>query len=225
VVYRRALLQARTAREALQVYVERAPAMTRAITVLVLGIALAVTVAGPAGAQSDEATSGRLEALFGEHEPYQAFLAALKDAVSARDKAAVAAMIAYPFETTIAGERVTLASEDEVALRYDRLFTPAVLSAIDRQTYATLFANAEGVMIGDGHVWFSGICSDAACAKVIVKIIAVNPPATREGLPAYRSTPRRASARSHLLSTSSSNSSASSGAIVNQEPWAISFSN
>ena len=122
--------------------------MTRAITVLFLWIALAMSAAGPVAAQSDEATSARLDALFGAHEPYRAFLAALKDA----------------------------ASKDEFARRYDELFTPAVVAAVEQQTYATLFANAEGVMIGNGEVWFSGICADATCSDASVKIIAVNQP-------------------------------------------------
>jgi hypothetical protein len=96
--------------------------------------------------------------------------------MSAEDRAAVAAMVAYPFETTIAGEDVTLASKDEFARRYDELFTPAVVAAVEQQTYATLFANAEGVMIGNGEVWFSGICADATCSDASVKIIAVNQP-------------------------------------------------
>jgi hypothetical protein len=139
-------------------------------------MALAMAAAAPASAQSDAETSARLEALFGAHEPYEAFLISLKDAVSAEDKASVAAMIAYPLSTRIAGEAVTFGSKEDVVRRYDRLFTPPVVAAIDRQAYATLFATAEGVMIGDGEIWFSGICGDEACSAVSVKIIAVNPP-------------------------------------------------
>jgi hypothetical protein len=30
-------------------------------------------------------------------------------------------------------------------------------------------------MVGDGEIWFSGICADATCAEVTVRIIAINP--------------------------------------------------
>jgi hypothetical protein len=150
--------------------------MTRATVVLSLCIALAMAAASPAGAQSDQATSARLDALFGAHEPYQAFLAALKESVSEGDEAAVAAMVAYPLETTLAGERVTLASQDDFVRRYGELLTPAVVAAVERQTYGTLFANADGVMIGDGEVWFSEVCADATCAEASVRIIAINLP-------------------------------------------------
>jgi hypothetical protein len=141
-----------------------------------LCIALAMAAAAPGPARSDEATSARLDALFGAHEPYEAFLARLQDAVAARDRRSVAAMIAYPLETRVAGEPVTLAAPEDVVRRYDQLFMAPVVAAIARQTYATLFATAEGVMVGDGEIWFSGVCGDEACADVAVRIIAINPP-------------------------------------------------
>jgi hypothetical protein len=151
---------------------------------LVLSMAIALAAVAPALAQSEAETSARLEALFGAHEPYEAFLATLKDAVSAKDKRSVAAMIAYPLGTRIAGEEVMLGSEDDLVRRYDQLFTPPVLAAALGQTYATLFATADGVMIGDGEIWFSGICADETCSEVSVKIIAVNPPDEAPGHPA-----------------------------------------
>jgi hypothetical protein len=154
--------------------------MTRGILAH-LCIVLAMAAAAPAVAQSDEETSARLDVLFGAHEPYEAFLARLKDAVAAGDRRSVAAMVAYPLETRVAGESVTLAVPDDVLRRYDQLFAPPVVAAIGRQTYATLFANAEGVMIGDGEIWFSGICGDDACADVTVRITAINPPGEAPG--------------------------------------------
>ena len=151
--------------------------MKSAASLFPLCMVLAMVSGGVAVAQTDQATSARLDALFGEHEPYQKFLTALKAAVSADDKEAVAAMIAYPLETTIAGEQVTLESAGSFVQRYDRLFTPAVVADVERQTYATLFAAAEGVMIDDGEIWFSGVCSDQACSEATIRIIAVNPTA------------------------------------------------
>jgi hypothetical protein len=118
--------------------------MTTAVASLALVVTLAMAAAAPALAQSDQETSVRLDALFGAHEPYEAFLATLKDAIAAKDKRAVAAMIAYPLETRIAGARVTLGSAEDLVRRYDRLFPPPVVAAIEGQTYATLFATAEG---------------------------------------------------------------------------------
>jgi hypothetical protein len=99
-------------------------------------------------------------------------------------------MIAYPLGTRIAGEEVMLGSEEDLVRRYDQPFTPPVVAAALGQTYAALFATAEGVMVGDGEIWFSGICADQACSDVSVKIIAVNPPGEDPGRPAGKD-PRR----------------------------------
>lgn len=155
--------------------------MTRAAAKLArLCIAFVMFAAAPLAAQSDHETSARLDALFGAHQPYEAFLAQLKEAVVAQDKEAVAAMIAYPLATRIAGVPVTLASEEEFLRRYEELITPPVVAAVRHQTWATLFANAEGVMVGDGAIWFSGVCGDDACADVAVRIIAINPAAGQQ---------------------------------------------
>ncbi len=90
-------------------------------------MALAIAAATPVAAQSDEATSARLDALFGAHEPYEAFLARLKDAVAAGDRRSVAAMIAYPLEAGVAGEPIELAVERDFLQRYDELITPAII--------------------------------------------------------------------------------------------------
>ena len=62
----------------------------------------------------------------------------------------------------------------EGSQEYDRILAAQVVAAIEAQTYATLFGRDQGVMIGSGEVWFSGICSDTACQLPTVRIIAIN---------------------------------------------------
>ncbi|MEW5716956.1 hypothetical protein AB1462_32420, partial [Pseudomonas sp. SB113] len=52
---------------------------------------------------------------------------------------------------------------------FDKIVTSKVKQAIAGQTYATLFANWQGVMIGDGELWFSGVGDGN-----VVKITAIN---------------------------------------------------
>ena len=143
---------------------------------LCLAIGLSICGGSTLLADVGQETSARLDALFGTHEPYEAFFETLKDAVGRDDRQAAAGMIVYPFATKIAGAPATLTSKESLLHRYGELFTPAVKAAIERQTYATLFANADGVMIGNGEVWFSGICHDRTCSEVQVKVIAINVP-------------------------------------------------
>jgi large exoprotein involved in heme utilization and adhesion len=52
---------------------------------------------------------------------------------------------------------------------YDKIITTKVKRAVANQSYATLFANWQGVSIGDGEVWFSGVGDRNA-----VRITAIN---------------------------------------------------
>lgn len=135
-----------------------------------------LAVAGPslASAQTAAEVNSALDTLFGDHAPYEAFLAKLKKAVAADDRPTVASMIDYPVKARIGKKAVSIKGADRFLADYDKVFTAKVKEAVARQTYATLFANAEGVMIGDGELWFSGTCEDAACTIADIKVTAIN---------------------------------------------------
>jgi hypothetical protein len=57
---------------------------------------------------------------------------------------------------------------------YDRIFSSKIVTAIEKQTYGALFANGQGIMIGDGESWIDGICLDHDCKKQAVKIVTNN---------------------------------------------------
>jgi hypothetical protein len=147
---------------------------------LIAGIALAATVAAAAlfsssaGAQTAGEVNQSLDQLFGDHKPYQAFFAKLQKAVADTDKATVAGLISYPFQARIKGKAVKIRDAQHFIADYDKVITAKVAGAVAKQSYATLFANAQGVMIGDGEVWFSGVCSDSSCKQQTIQITAIN---------------------------------------------------
>ena len=143
-------------------------------TALVAALLCVLPASWPAFAQSDGETSKKLDTLFGDHVPYEDFLAALQKAVADADKPAIAEMVSYPLKTEVSGKMMTLKHKKDFIAHYDAIVTAKIAAAIRAQTYPTLFVNSEGAMIGSGEVWFSGICSDTACAKQVVKIIAFN---------------------------------------------------
>ena len=138
--------------------------------------ALFIGLAGitTAGAQSAEEMNRTLDDLYGAHAPYHAFFDKLKKAVAENDKQTVASMVEYPFKARINGKSVTIRDAAHFVADYDKVITPKVKEAVSKQTYPNLFANWQGVMIGDGEVWYSGICSNDACEHQTVRIIAVN---------------------------------------------------
>jgi hypothetical protein len=84
----------------------------------------------------------------------RAFLGELQTAVKAGDRQKLAALVRYPLDVYSAKEHRAVRTSAELIRDFDRLFTPSVRKAIEQQMPACLFANFQGVMIGDGEVWF-----------------------------------------------------------------------
>lgn len=138
-----------------------------------LGIIAATLVAFaaplPALANPAAEINNTLDTLFGDHTRYRTFFDNLKKAVAAGDKAAVAAMIEYPFQVRIGGKSLKIRDAAHFITDYDQVITAKVKHALQEQTYETLFANWQGVMVGQGEIWFSGV-GDAD----VIKVTAIN---------------------------------------------------
>lgn len=137
--------------------------------IAILLAAMAVAAPHAVRAQTVAETNASLDELFGEHAPYHAFFDALKKAVAADDRNAVAGMVSYPFGTSIHGKDATIRDAAHFVKNYHEIITPKVKKAIADQTYATIFANWQGVMFGDGELWFSGVGDPSE-----IKIIGIN---------------------------------------------------
>ncbi|HKU94952.1 MAG TPA: hypothetical protein VJR58_06730 [Vineibacter sp.] len=149
--------------------------LKRLLALALFCIAIAIGGTAPVRAQSEAEVNARLDGLFGDHRPYRTFFADLKTAIEAGNRQAIAAMVSYPLTVKIGGRELSLRSASDLLARYDQVVTARVTAAVRKQTYGALFARDTGVMIGDGELWFSGICSDNACQRQTVKIIAVAP--------------------------------------------------
>jgi hypothetical protein len=150
--------------------------MSSRLACLVSLFARALTAAPLLGMAAEPAqVNARLDLLFGEHEAYRSFLQQLQFAVSEHARERVAGMVNYPLRTRIKGKWVRLQTPAQFLAHYDDLLTPKTQDAITRQTYGDLFANNQGVMIGKGEVWYSGVCKDKSCNSRSLKIIAINP--------------------------------------------------
>jgi hypothetical protein len=142
--------------------------------VLFMTAALAAPPAAPSGGTGMDA---RLDLLFGEHDPYRSFLQELQSAVAADERSRVATMVSYPLRTKLHGHTLRVATTKQFLSHYDELLPQATRALIAAQAYEALFVNSQGVMIGNGQLWFSGVCSDALCSSRTIKIIALNPAA------------------------------------------------
>lgn len=104
------------------------------------------------------------------------FFDTLVAAFTTDDRRSVAALVHYPFRTKIRGKWVVLKTPKAFLARYQDVVTPPISQAVKSATFAGLFANWKGVMIGNGEVWFGGFCAPGPeCRHVLeIKIIAIN---------------------------------------------------
>jgi len=138
---------------------------------------------GAPGPGADAAMDRRLDQLFGEHAAYHEFLTRLRTAVASNARERVAAMVSYPLTVRIGGRAVRLRNGAAFLRHYRELLPPGTREVLSSQTYAGLFANSQGVMIGSGQIWFAGVCADATCTKQSVRITAINPDAAGPSVP------------------------------------------
>jgi hypothetical protein len=99
----------------------------------------------------------------------------LKQAISADDRQKIATVIRYPLHLYDNGKVVrTYQDETSILADFDSLFSPSVRSAILSARYEDLFINSQGVMVGNGAVWFDGWGTDNKQGGPLM-IKAINP--------------------------------------------------
>lgn len=119
---------------------------------------------------SDETARTRIQRLLGDAAPYEAVFTQLQKAVAADDGATVATLVRYPLRVEVDGKRREISNAAAFEKDYPHIMTPAVKQAILAQAFDDVFVNWQGVMIGQGQVWLTGRCLDAACKRSEVKI-------------------------------------------------------
>lgn len=130
----------------------------------------------PEVARTVEAEGGahaRIDTLLGDAAQYEQVFKALQQAVASDDRAAVAALVRYPLSVEIDGSKHEIADAAAFQRDYERIVTAPVARAIASQSFDTVFANWQGVMIGNGQVWLNGKCLDPACGRSEVKVVAI----------------------------------------------------
>jgi hypothetical protein len=107
---------------------------------------------------------------------YATFLTRLQGAVRANDRRAVIKLIGFPLRVNANGHSRLYRDVRSVRDDYDRIFTPKVTQAILGQRFDRLFGRDQGLMIGDGEIWFDHVCTNTQCSPPgPVRIMTVNP--------------------------------------------------
>lgn len=121
-------------------------------------------------ATGEETSRSRIQRLLGDPEAYETLFRQLQEGVAADDRAAVSTLMRYPLRVEVDGTRREIADAEAFIAAYPSIMTPALKRVIAGQSFDTLFVNWQGVMVGQGQVWFSGQCLDKACKQTEVKV-------------------------------------------------------
>lgn len=106
---------------------------------------------------------------------YGQFLSRLQAAVRAGDRSAVIKLISFPLRVNSQSRSRVYRDRQSVERDFDLIFTAKVKQAILAQRADQLFVRDQGVMIGNGEVWFDQSCDNAQCSPLgPLRIIAVN---------------------------------------------------
>ncbi|SMG59953.1 hypothetical protein [Cedecea sp. NFIX57] len=125
-------------------------------------------------AASEQEVNARLDQLFNTHQEYHNFLDNLQTQLISENKVEVAKLVSYPIDINIDSKKVKIKTPQQLIKLYGSIFTPALVKTVNTQQYKDLFINAQGVMIGNGQIWFSAVCGDNQCKKSTVLITAIN---------------------------------------------------
>jgi len=79
---------------------------------------------------------------------------AFHDAVVAGNRTVAAKYVSFPATFLRSGKRVSMGNSAEFLEDYDQIFTAAFVAQIAKGIPHHMFANAQGIMLGDGAVWF-----------------------------------------------------------------------
>lgn len=132
----------------------------------------------PLGLQAAPAgDSGRFEAAGLSDQEVRTFLGALQKGVRGNNADQVAALVEFPLDVHQCNRTLHI-QRKEFNQRFASVFDRKISKAVVDATFETLFSNWQGVMIGDGEVWFTGICEGSTqsdpCSRQRVRVITVN---------------------------------------------------
>ena len=85
----------------------------------------------------------------------------IKALVKNNEKLKVANYVSYPLNVNKKDSKIKIKSKEEFIKSYDSIITEEVKKALINQDVAKTFVNYQGVMVGDGEMWFTHINNKA----------------------------------------------------------------
>lgn len=103
-------------------------------------------------------------------------LAKTKTAFAEQNMEMLASISIFPLRINTRGRNVIVKSQADMERLRSVIFSSKVRKAVAAGTFEMLFVRSDGIMIGDGEVWFRNKCLDGihVCSKRKLLIQAIN---------------------------------------------------
>ena len=137
-----------------------------------LAAAAGLVLASPALAQEQDFDQAVREVLGGDPAAYRRVIEGFQAAVRDGDADAAAALVSYPIGVSIGGKEVTIRTP-RPSPRNSPPSSPRHRRGDRDRADLGDDGQHQGVMLGRGEVWVSGICADDACKRSEVKVITI----------------------------------------------------
>ncbi len=99
------------------------------------------------------------------------FLASLQKNLKDNAINAIAAEVNYPLRMNGNGSTTMIKNNKDFVKNFTTIFTDNVRNAVLQQDPNKLFANYQGVMIGNGQVWIANYAKPNYNAKILIKTV------------------------------------------------------
>ncbi len=136
---------------------------------LLLLIALGLCVVPAVTVQAQQAAMPAFDVAGTDAAQVQSFLKSLQTAIAVDNRMKVASLFSYPVDVQAGGQTLTLKSDSDLQRHYARIFDTSLKQSIAGAKVETLFANAKGIMLDSGRVWFAPVGP-----KQALRIIRIN---------------------------------------------------
>lgn len=106
----------------------------------------------------------------------KAFFESIRNAILANDVEWLSIAVSYPIVLRSSKGEFKLENKGDLKARFTLIATPRVKSVVRNESPASLFKNWQGVMVGNGEIWFSEIAQtdEQGHQRWVQKIVALN---------------------------------------------------
>lgn len=123
-------------------------------TALVVALVLIAGCRRESGTNDDGSSNRYWVAGVDDRADVPKMLSTIQEMLASDERSALASMVAFPIKVRLGGKQVEITSKKQFLGHYGEIVNAKVRRAVARQNADGLFANYQGVMIGDGEIWF-----------------------------------------------------------------------